>query len=56
MVRELRAYRAQQVLVHRPWGTVAAVADRHYPVRVFLTDGKQNRGGRSLYRLPQTGN
>jgi hypothetical protein len=49
-------YRAKQVLIYRPWGPVAAVADRHYPVRVFLTDGNKSWWGGPLHRLPQTGN
>lgn len=36
---ELTAARDQQVLVHRPWGTVVAVADGRHPISVFLSDG-----------------
>jgi hypothetical protein len=41
-LRELGTDGAQQVFVHRPWGTVVAVADGHHPVRVFLTDGDRS--------------
>ena len=41
-LRELGADRDQQVLVHRPWGTVAAVADGRHPVAVVLTDGEHS--------------
>jgi len=40
-LHELRPERDQQVLVHRPWGTVAAVADGRHPVSVFLSDGEK---------------
>jgi hypothetical protein len=36
---ELGAARDQQVLIHRSWGTVAAVADGRRPVAVVLSDG-----------------
>ena len=32
----------QQVLVHRPWGTVAAVADGRHPVEVVMSDGESS--------------
>jgi hypothetical protein len=42
-LRELRPEkRNEQVLVHRPWGTVAAVADGHHPVGVVLSDGEKS--------------
>jgi hypothetical protein len=41
-LRELRPERDQQILVHRPWGTVAAVADGHHPVAVFLSDREKS--------------
>jgi hypothetical protein len=41
-LRELRPERDQQILVHRPWGTVVAVADGHHPVGVFLSDGEKS--------------
>ena len=37
--RELGRDHDQQVLVHRTWGTVAAVAERRHGPRVFLSDG-----------------
>ena len=40
-MRELRPGRDQMVLIHRPWGSVAAVADRRPPVNVFLSDGER---------------
>ncbi len=30
----------QQVMVHRSWGTVAAVADGRHPVEVVMSDGE----------------
>jgi hypothetical protein len=30
----------QHVLVHRPWGTVAAASGRRGPIKVFLADGE----------------
>jgi len=41
-LRELRPERDQQILVHRSWGTVVAVADRRHPVGVFLSDGDKS--------------
>lgn len=41
-LRELREDRDQQVMVHRPWGTVAAVADGRRPVAVVLSDGEHS--------------
>jgi hypothetical protein len=41
-VRELSAERDEQVLVHRPWGTVAAVADGRNPIGVVLSDGEHS--------------
>jgi hypothetical protein len=41
-LQELRADRDQQVLVHRPWGTVAAVADGRHPVAVVMFDGEHS--------------
>ena len=38
-LRELRPQHQTQIFVHRPWGTVVAVADRNESVPVFLTDG-----------------
>jgi hypothetical protein len=38
-VHELHPERDQQILVHRPWGTVAAVADGRHPVTVLRSDG-----------------
>jgi hypothetical protein len=38
-LRELQLQRDQQIFVHRPWGTVVAVADRRHTVQVFFTDG-----------------
>ena len=32
----------QQVLVHRPWGTLAAVADGRHPVEVVMSDGESS--------------
>jgi hypothetical protein len=46
-LRELRPDRDQQVLVHRSWGTVAAVAGDHRPVTVVMSDGKN-----SWYAVP----
>lgn len=40
-LRELRPEHQTQVLVHRPWGTVVAVADRAESVSVFLSDGRR---------------
>jgi len=41
-LRELGSERDQQVLVHRPWGTVAAVADGKHPVTVVMSDGEHS--------------
>lgn len=41
-LRELRPERDQQVFVHRPWGTVAAVADGRHPVAVVMSDGEKS--------------
>ncbi|HEX5967413.1 MAG TPA: hypothetical protein VFY88_02965 [Intrasporangium sp.] len=41
-LRELREDRDQQVMVHRPWGTVAAVADGRHPVAVVMSDGEHS--------------
>ena len=41
-VRELSAGRDEQVFVHRPWGTVAAVADGRNPIGVVLSDGEHS--------------
>lgn len=38
-LRQLGPQGDQQVLVHRRWGTVVAVADGRSPVSVFWTDG-----------------
>ena len=40
-LREMRPEHDTQVFVHRPWGTVVAVADRGESVGVFLSDGKK---------------
>ena len=37
-LRELRPEHDEQILVHRSWGTIVAVADRRGPVSVFLAD------------------
>ncbi|MGK5741389.1 hypothetical protein [Micromonospora sp. URMC 103] len=39
-LREMRPEHETQVFVHRPWGTLVAVADRGESVKVFLSDGK----------------
>src|SRR5215203_800520 len=36
-LRELHRDRDEQVVVHRPWGTIAAVADGRHPVTVILS-------------------
>ncbi|HEX6755075.1 MAG TPA: hypothetical protein VF109_03920 [Mycobacteriales bacterium] len=41
-LRELHRARNQQVLVHRPWGTIVAVADGRHPVTVILNDGEKS--------------
>ena len=41
-LRELTTARDDQVLVHRPWGTVAAVADGRHSVTVVMTDGHRS--------------
>jgi len=41
-LRGLTTARDQQVLVHRAWGTVAAVADGRHPVVVVLSDGEHS--------------
>ena len=41
-LRELRREQDRQIFVHRKWGTVAAVADGHHPVSVFLSDGNKS--------------
>ncbi|WP_460662930.1 hypothetical protein [Kribbella swartbergensis] len=41
-LRELSPDRDQQIFVHRSWGTVAAVADRHHPLGVYLADGDKS--------------
>jgi len=41
-LRGLHAERDQQVLIHRRWGTIAAVADGHHPVTVILSDGEKS--------------
>ena len=40
-LREMRPEHQAQVFVHRPWGTLVAVADRGDSVGVFLSDGKK---------------
>jgi hypothetical protein len=40
-LREMRPEHDTQVFVHRPWGTVVAVADRGESVGLFLSDGKK---------------
>jgi len=40
-LREMHPDHRTQILVHRPWGTIAAVADRGESVAVFLSDGKR---------------
>jgi hypothetical protein len=47
-LRELRPETDQQILVHRPWGTMLAVADRVHPIAVLLTVGK-----RSWFAVPR---
>jgi hypothetical protein len=42
-LREMRPDHKTQVLVHRPWGTIVAVADRGESVMVFLSDGQKTR-------------
>ncbi|WBB69510.1 hypothetical protein [Micromonospora sp. WMMD812] len=37
-LRDLDPYQDQQVHVRRPWGVVAAVTDRRYPVGVVMAD------------------
>ena len=39
-VRALRPDRDEQVMVHRPWGSLAAVSDGKHPVGVILSDGE----------------
>jgi hypothetical protein len=41
-LRRLASERDQQVLVHRPWGTVAAVADGRNPLTVVMSDGEHS--------------
>lgn len=41
-LRELDSERDQQVFVHRPWGTIAAVADGRHPVTVVMSDGEHS--------------
>jgi hypothetical protein len=41
-LRDLRPERDQQIFIHRPWGTVAAVADGHHPIGVYLSDGDRS--------------
>jgi len=41
-LRDMRPERDQQVLVHRRWGTIVAVADGRHPVGVFLYDGEKS--------------
>ena len=41
-LRELGPERDQQILVHRSWGSVVAVADGRHPVGVFLSDGDKS--------------
>ena len=41
-LRGMSAERQQQVLVHRPWGTVVAVADGRHPVGVYFSDGDRS--------------
>jgi hypothetical protein len=41
-LHELRPERDQQVVVHRHWGTIAAVADRRHPVTVVMSDGEKS--------------
>jgi hypothetical protein len=40
-LREMRPEHDTQVVVHRPWGTLVAVADRGESVGVFLSDGEK---------------
>ncbi|MEU5791504.1 hypothetical protein ABZ754_27740 [Micromonospora purpureochromogenes] len=39
-LRELDPDLGQQVFVHRPWGTVAAVSDHRDPVAVVMSDAE----------------
>lgn len=39
-VRSLRLESKDTMIVHRPWGSVAAVCDGKHPIAVFLTDGE----------------
>jgi hypothetical protein len=41
-LRELRPESDQQILVHRPWGTMLAVADKIHPMAVLLTVGERS--------------
>jgi len=41
-LRQLHPTRDQQILVHRHWGTIGAVADRRHPVTVILHDGDKS--------------
>jgi hypothetical protein len=41
-LRELHRERNQQLLVHRRWGTIGAVADGRNPVSVILHDGEKS--------------
>jgi hypothetical protein len=41
-LRELRPEAEHQILVHRPWGTMLAVADKVHPIGVLLTVGDRS--------------
>lgn len=41
-LRQLYPTCNQQILVHRHWGTIGAVADRRHPVTVILYDGDKS--------------
>jgi hypothetical protein len=41
-LRELSPDRDQQIFVHRPWGAIAAVADGHHALGVYLADGDKS--------------
>lgn len=53
-VRSLRLESKDTVIVHRPWGSVAAVCDGKHPIAVFLTDGEHTWSAEPLGAADQT--
>jgi hypothetical protein len=41
-LRDFGGARKQQILIHRPWGTIAAVVDRRGRVEIVVADGNHS--------------